>query len=89
MGALQEYVERRKSAVLFEQDQAIQYTVSSHGAQRRHADVRHQRSHRRNHYCELSFGDDEVLADYNVDDYSDDDVANTIAKKVKEKTNAL
>ena len=38
---------------------------------------------------ELSFGDDEVLADYNGDDYSDDDVANKIAKKIKEKTNAL
>jgi hypothetical protein len=38
---------------------------------------------------DLFFRDDEVLANADRDGDSDDDVASTIAKKAKEKTNAL
>jgi len=38
---------------------------------------------------DLFFRDDEVLANANSDGDSDDDVASVIAKKAKEKTNAL
>ena len=35
------------------------------------------------------FREDEVLADSNADDDGEDDVANTLAKKAKEKPNSL
>uniref|UniRef100_M4BT51 Uncharacterized protein n=1 Tax=Hyaloperonospora arabidopsidis (strain Emoy2) TaxID=559515 RepID=M4BT51_HYAAE len=38
---------------------------------------------------DLVFRDDEVLADSDVDDDSEDDVANTLVKKAKEKPNSL
>jgi hypothetical protein len=38
---------------------------------------------------DLFFRDDEVLANTNSDGDSDDDVASIIAKKAKDKTNAL
>jgi len=38
---------------------------------------------------DLFFRDDEILANTNSDGDSDDDVASVIAKKAKDKTNAL
>uniref|UniRef100_M4BW97 Uncharacterized protein n=1 Tax=Hyaloperonospora arabidopsidis (strain Emoy2) TaxID=559515 RepID=M4BW97_HYAAE len=40
-------------------------------------------------FSDLLFGDDELLADFNVNDNSEDDMDNTLAKKAKEKPNSL